>query len=101
LTTVGDDGRYAFQVPLVYGTNPVEVIGYGPTGEVRRFGRTFEVPFERLPARGAELEEVGHLAGGALGERALARHHQRENRVTHPHGLGEGAEPRPQALLVL
>jgi hypothetical protein len=61
LTTVGDDGRYAFEVPLVYGTNPVEVIGYGPTGEVRRFERTFEVPFERLRAR---QFEYGVGAGG-------------------------------------
>jgi hypothetical protein len=61
LATVGADGRYAFDVPLVYGTNPVEVVGYGPTGELRRFERTFEVPFERLPAR---RFEYGIGAGG-------------------------------------
>lgn len=61
LTAAGPDGGYAFDVPLVYGTNPVEVVGYGPTGEVRRFQRTFEVPFERL-ARG--VFEYG-IGGGA------------------------------------
>lgn len=61
LTTTGHDGAYAFDVPLVYGTNPVEVIGYGPTGEVRRFQRTFEVPFERL-AQGTFEYGIG---GGA------------------------------------
>jgi hypothetical protein len=63
LTTVDADGRYAFDVPLVYGTNPVEVVGYGPTGELRRFERTFEVPFERLPAREFEYG----IGGGGCG----------------------------------
>jgi len=61
LTTTDDDGTYAFDVPLVYGTNPVELVGYGPTGEVRRFQRTFEVPFERLVAGAFEYG----VAGGA------------------------------------
>jgi len=61
VTTVGTDGTYAFDVPLIYGTNPVEVVAYGPTGEVRRFQRTFEVPFERLPAGTFEYG----IAGGA------------------------------------
>lgn len=64
LTTVGADGGYAFEVPLVYGTNPVELVAYGPTGEVRRFARTFEVPFERLPAR--QLEYGIGVGGCAL-----------------------------------
>jgi hypothetical protein len=63
LATVGADGRYAFDVPLVYGTNPVEVLGYGPTGEIRRFERTFEVPFERLPVRQFEYG----IGGGGCG----------------------------------
>lgn len=46
----GPDGRYAFSLPIRYGSNPVEVVAYGPHGEVRRFQRTFEVPFERLSA---------------------------------------------------
>lgn len=63
LTTTGADGAYAFDVPLVYGTNPVEVIGYGPTGEVQRFQRTFEVPFERLTAGQFEYG----IGGGGCG----------------------------------
>jgi len=63
LTTTRADGAYAFDVPLVYGTNPVEVVGYGPTGEVRRLQRTFEVPFERLTAGQFEYG----IGGGGCG----------------------------------
>jgi hypothetical protein len=48
-TTTGTGGRYGFDVPLIYGSNPVEIIAYGPTGEVFRSQRTFEIAFERLP----------------------------------------------------
>lgn len=46
----GPGGRYAFSMPIRYGSNPVEIVAYGPHGEVQRFQRTFEVPFERLTA---------------------------------------------------
>ena len=49
-TTTDSAGHYTIPVPLYYGPNPAEVEAYGPTGEVRRFGREFDVPFERLPA---------------------------------------------------
>lgn len=42
-------GRYALDVPLQYGANPVEVLAYGPNGEVIRRRRTVQVPFDRLP----------------------------------------------------
>jgi hypothetical protein len=61
VTETGPTGSYAFDVPIRYGSNPVEIVAYGPTGEVRRFQQTFEVPFERL-AEGAF--EYG-VAGGA------------------------------------
>lgn len=58
-TTADPTGRYAFDVPLSYGANPVDLVAYGPTGEVRRFQRTFQVPFERLAEH-----QVEYAAGG-------------------------------------
>ena len=46
----GADGRYLFDVPVLYGENPLEIVGYGPNGQVFRDRRTFEVAAERLPA---------------------------------------------------
>jgi hypothetical protein len=43
-------GRYAFDVPVLYGENPLRVIAYGPAGQVLRDRRTFEVAQERFPA---------------------------------------------------
>jgi hypothetical protein len=63
-TTSGPSGRYGFDVPLIYGSNPVEIVAYGPTGEVYRSQRTFEVAFERLP-RGQFEYAVG---GGRCGQ---------------------------------
>lgn len=58
-TTTGVGGRYGFDVPLIYGSNPVEIIAYGPTGEVYRSQRTFEVAFERLPQGQFEYAAAG------------------------------------------
>jgi len=49
-TRTGPDGRYLFDVPVLYGENPLEVVAYGPNGRVLRERRTFEVAAERLPA---------------------------------------------------
>jgi hypothetical protein len=46
----GPDGRYLFDVPVLYGENPLEIVAYGPNGQVLRERRTFEVAAERLPA---------------------------------------------------
>ncbi|HEX2637467.1 MAG TPA: hypothetical protein VHL81_10075 [Gemmatimonadales bacterium] len=43
-------GRYALDVPLRYGSNAVEVLAYGPNGEVIHRRRAVQVPFDRLPA---------------------------------------------------
>jgi hypothetical protein len=45
----GGSGRYALDVPLRYGSNPVEVLAYGPNGEVVHSRRSVQVPFDRLP----------------------------------------------------
>ena len=54
-------GRYAFEVPVQYGENPVEFIAYGPDGEVHPFDRTVRVAADQLPARDFEY---GLAAGG-------------------------------------
>lgn len=48
-TTSDQQGRYGFQVPVQYGPNPLEIVGYGPHGEIRRYERTFEISQLRLP----------------------------------------------------
>ncbi len=49
-TRTGPAGTYAFDVPVLYGENPLRLVGYGPNGEVVGDRRTFEVATERLPA---------------------------------------------------
>lgn len=44
-------GRFAIELPVRYGENPVDFIAYGPFGEVREFNRTYRVLAELLPAR--------------------------------------------------
>lgn len=48
-TQVDDSRRYAIDLPVRYGPNPLELVAYGPHGEVVRTARTFEIPFQRLP----------------------------------------------------
>jgi hypothetical protein len=43
-------GNFAAHLPVMYGENPVDFIAYGPTGETRRFSRTYLVADELLPA---------------------------------------------------
>ena len=40
-----DDGRYEFEVSLVYGQNDLEVVLYGPQGQVRRESQSVPVGF--------------------------------------------------------
>ncbi len=54
-------GRFAIDVPVIYGPNPLEVVAYGPRGEQWRRSRTYAVPFDRLPARQFEYG----VGGGA------------------------------------
>ena len=58
-TTTGADGSFRFDVPVRYGQNPLEVVGYGPHGQVVRRERTFEVVPLRLPGRQFEYGVAG------------------------------------------
>ena len=43
-------GRFAFDVPVQYGENPVDFVAYGPFGEVRAFNQTYRVRPMAIPA---------------------------------------------------
>lgn len=45
----GADGRYEFEVNLVYGRNDLEVVLYGPQGQVRRETESLPVGFGAVP----------------------------------------------------
>ncbi|MFZ5622841.1 MAG: carboxypeptidase regulatory-like domain-containing protein [Gemmatimonadota bacterium] len=47
--SIDSTGAYRLGVPLQYGQNPVDLIAYGPNGEVLRQNGTFVVPLDRLP----------------------------------------------------
>jgi len=116
-TPVDSTGRYGVAVPLVYGPNPVQTVAYGPHGEVRRFDRTFVVPFERVPASRFEYNLGGGQCRGqpcAAAANADLRYGI-SNRVTaeagldaywrdslpdltHPYGLVNVAITRPLAV---
>jgi hypothetical protein len=44
-------GQYGIDLPSYYGENPVDLIAYGPFGEVQEFNRTQRVLSQLLPAR--------------------------------------------------
>ncbi|UCD23374.1 MAG: carboxypeptidase regulatory-like domain-containing protein, partial [Gemmatimonadota bacterium] len=50
-TVVDETDMYRFHVPVRYGQNPLDVIAYGPNGQLVRTRRTFVIPNDRLPAR--------------------------------------------------
>lgn len=43
-------GAYGFELPAYYGENPVDLVAYGPFGEVRAFNQTYRVLTQLLPA---------------------------------------------------
>lgn len=44
-------GGYGFELPAYYGENPIDVVAYGPFGEIRSFNQTYRVLAQLLPAR--------------------------------------------------
>jgi len=60
-TTADQDGQYRFDVPIRYGVNPLDIVAYGPRGEVLRRRRTFEIDMARFPAKQFEYG----VSGGA------------------------------------
>lgn len=43
------DGRYEFEVNLLYGNNDLEVVLYGPQGQIRRESKAIQVGYGSLP----------------------------------------------------
>ena len=52
-------GRFRLDVPVNYGPNPLELVAYGPSGEVERRSLALLVPSERLPSRRFEYSVGG------------------------------------------
>lgn len=59
--SVNTAGQYSLDMPIQYGENPVDLVAYGPNGEVRRLSRTYRVLNDALPYRRFEYG----LSGGA------------------------------------
>jgi hypothetical protein len=59
--SIGTGGDFAFELPVAYGDNPVELVAWGPNGERRVLRRLYKVP-TLLLAKGAF--EYG-ISGGA------------------------------------
>lgn len=63
--SVGETGRYALDLPVQYGENPIDFVAYGPYGEVREFNRTYRAITELLPERQFEYgASVGSCRSG-------------------------------------
>jgi hypothetical protein len=60
-TTTDPSGQYRFDVPIRYGENPLDIVAFGPRGEMLRRRRTFEIDAARFPAK---QFEYGVSAGG-------------------------------------
>jgi outer membrane usher protein FimD/PapC len=48
-TTTDEQGRFTFQIPIVYGPNDIKVVIYGPGGELIESNRSIRVPFNFVP----------------------------------------------------
>ncbi|HEX6966216.1 MAG TPA: carboxypeptidase regulatory-like domain-containing protein [Gemmatimonadaceae bacterium] len=44
-------GGFGLQIPVEYGDNAVDLVAYGPYGEMRTFDRVYRIPGELIPAR--------------------------------------------------
>ena len=62
--SVDATGGFSFDLPVVRGENPVDLIAYSPSGEVRRFDQTYRVIPQLIPGGTAEY---GFSAGQCLG----------------------------------
>lgn len=58
-TPADSSGRFGLSVPVNYGPNPLQYVAFGPRGEVTRRARTFQIPFDRLPAGRFEYSAGG------------------------------------------
>lgn len=59
-------GQFGLQLPVEYGENAVDLIAYGPYGQIREFDRVYHIPGELIPTHHFEY-------GASLGECTLLR----------------------------
>jgi Carboxypeptidase regulatory-like domain len=57
--SAGRFGTFGANLPVMYGENSVDFVAYGPSGEIRRFSRTYLVADELLPAGRLEYAVSG------------------------------------------
>ncbi len=48
-TTTDAQGRFTFQIPIVYGPNEIRLVIYGPGGELIESNRSIRIPFNFVP----------------------------------------------------
>jgi hypothetical protein len=78
---VDEHGYYELEVPIDYGSNPVEVRAYGPNGEMRVVSRAIPVGPDRIPAGKFEYEiSAGECLSGF-------RHCQAQGNIDLRYGL--------------
>lgn len=102
-------GRYALELPVGYGDNPVDFVAYGPAGEIREFNRTYKIIGEQLPSGQFEYGVAGGECRDPLCEAAAnvdlrygvsrrvtvrggAEHYWRDSlsNLMHPYALATG-----------
>jgi hypothetical protein len=81
------DGRYEFDVDLVYGNNNLEVVLYGPQGQVRRESQSIPIGYGAV-----EPGKVEYWAGVIQRNRDLINFHDPTNRVDAGWQYGFGAQ---------
>jgi hypothetical protein len=59
-------GRFAIDLPVRYGENPVDFVAYGPFGEIHEFNRTYRVLADLLPTGRFEYGLSGGQCRSAL-----------------------------------
>jgi hypothetical protein len=81
------DGRYEFDVDLVYGSNDLEVVLYGPQGQVRRESRSVPIGYAAIAP--GKLE---YWAGAIQRNRDLISFHDPPNPLDTGWQYGFGAQ---------
>lgn len=59
LDSTNTQGRFALDLPVVYGDNPVDIIAYGPLGQIQHFNQTYRILGDFLPAKRFEYSVSG------------------------------------------
>jgi hypothetical protein len=64
--SAGQDGRFSLVLPVSYGENPIDLVAYGPGGEVREFSRIYRAVPSLVQPRSTEYRLVAGACRNAL-----------------------------------